>query len=285
MSLLMGTAVYSAPGDIKQPYYTTDILTYMDGIPIQGYSLNGRMMIALEDLVDYGFSVSYDDTIRTLFINKTNAPNSSFFPHYSRGASGTIAGYTYETDIVAYVNGKSIPVESVNGKLLAVAEDMGRVTYDHESDLYNEYGRFGVSEYFMTHNWDEDDRRLDIYNTTGTMMPYIERVEELKSRYEQNELQLLQETEYGAILISNSEVYFVWKDGKYTLLNEVFDRYDLSFEGNTEIKKPSISPDGMYLEFCSARSKYIYTMGHSRETYDEGRYAFDLKNFIIRFLE
>lgn len=284
VSLLAGTAVYAAPGDVKQPYYTTDILTYMDGIPIQGYSLNGRMMIELESLESYGFSVSYDDTVRALFVNKTNDPYEDFSPVYERNPEGNIAGYTYETDIAAYVNGKSIPVESINGKLLAIAEDLARVVYDRESDLYKEYGQFGVSEYFMMHSWDADNRRLDISNTTGTMMTYKERVEELKSRCEQSGLQLLQETEYGTVLVGSGEVYFVWKDGKYALLNGIFERYGLAFEGNTEVKEPSISDDGMYLEFHGAKSRYIYPMGHSRETYDEGRYAFDLKNFVIKFL-
>lgn len=53
--------VAAMPGDVIRPIYSTDILTYMDGIPLQGYAIDGKTMICLEDLSDYGFSVYYND--------------------------------------------------------------------------------------------------------------------------------------------------------------------------------------------------------------------------------
>lgn len=57
-------------GAIADTLYNTDIITYLDGKQIKGYSLDGRMMICLEDLRNYGYAVEYDDSIRTLFVTK-----------------------------------------------------------------------------------------------------------------------------------------------------------------------------------------------------------------------
>ncbi|MEG2381778.1 MAG: hypothetical protein RSB38_08795, partial [Oscillospiraceae bacterium] len=70
--ILSGLTVFATNGDIKQTLYTTDIITQFDNKQIKGYSLDGRMMIALEDLADYGYTVNYDNDNRMLFVNKTH---------------------------------------------------------------------------------------------------------------------------------------------------------------------------------------------------------------------
>ena len=286
----------SAPGDIIRPIYSTDILTYMDGIPIQGYSLNGRMMIELEALESYGFSVSYDESVRTLFVNKTNKPYENFHPHYSRDVEGNIVGYTYETDIKAYVNGNYIPTESVNGRLLAVAENLGRVidaendydidTYGQESkSVFELYGQYGTSPYFMTHHWNSVARTLHVYNNVGSLPPYEEQVSKLKKTFSESTkaktLKYEFKTKYGTLLIGDEATYFIWPDGKYTSLNDVFNLYGLAFEGNIRIQNASLGETEQYVEFDSFKSHYNSLIGHGYDIYDEGRYRFDLKNFII----
>ena len=70
MCLSIGATAYAAVGDIADTLYNTDIITYLDGKQIKGYSLDGRMMICLEDLRNYGYAVEYDDSIRTLFVTE-----------------------------------------------------------------------------------------------------------------------------------------------------------------------------------------------------------------------
>ena len=72
--------VAAMPGDVIRPIYSTDILTYMDGIPLQGYAIDGKTMICLEDLSDYGFSVYYNDDARALFVNKHSEAINGFNP-------------------------------------------------------------------------------------------------------------------------------------------------------------------------------------------------------------
>lgn len=127
MCLSIGATAYAAVGDIADTLYNTDIITYLDGKQIKGYSLDGRMMICLEDLRNYGYAVEYDDSIRTLFVTKDGDISEDFNPYFERGTIGGIAGYTYETDIVAYVNGVYVDTENIGGRLVAVAEDLANV--------------------------------------------------------------------------------------------------------------------------------------------------------------
>ncbi len=297
--ILLSTVLATAEsGDIKQPYFTTDILTYMDGIPIQTWSLNGRMLIALEDLESYGFSVSYDENIRTLFVNKTNEPYEDFHPVYERGTEGEIAGYTYETDIVAYVNGTYIPTESINGKLLAVAEDLGRVVNENDDYMvwiypwggesaasaqsYEKYGKYGVSYYFMSHTWDAENRKLHIYNKN--LPDFDTAVNQVKNEHKRiwsSELSELQ-TAYGTILYNpNDAYYFVWNDGKYVDLSGVFSEYGLTHTGVPLMENMELSENKSFLYFDSGIERAEPPYSHQFVRYDEGRYCLDLKNLII----
>ncbi len=85
-----GTSAYAANGDVIQPIYSTDILTYMDGVPIQDYAIDGKTMICLEDLANYGFSVYYSDEARALFVNKSGSTDAEFYPEIERGTVGGV---------------------------------------------------------------------------------------------------------------------------------------------------------------------------------------------------
>ena len=135
MCLSIGATAYAAVGDIADTLYNTDIITYLDGKQIKGYSLDGRMMICLEDLRNYGYAVEYDDSIRTLFVTKDGDISEDFNPYFERGTIGGIAGYTYETDIVAYVNGVYVDTENIGGRLVAVAEDLANVAEEDTTEI------------------------------------------------------------------------------------------------------------------------------------------------------
>ena len=174
---LLGVAANAAIGDELRTLYTTDIVTYLNGKQIQGYSLDGRMMICLGDLKDYGYAVEYDDSIRTLFVTKDGEPSADFNPYFERGKVGSVAGHTYETDIQAYVNGKWVPTENIGGRLVTVAEDLADVY-----SMGNENLEFGTSPYFMTHVYDDESRTLNIYSTTGTLPSTEEQLNNLRNK-------------------------------------------------------------------------------------------------------
>lgn len=154
VAAFLGISASAANGDIAGTIYSTDILTQLDGRDIPSYNIDGRTMIALEDLEQYGFNVKYDDSIRAVFINDTGECPSDFKPSVPRGKAGEAAGYYYESDISAYVNGMDITAFSLDGKMAACVEDLGNIN-NAEYD--------GISPYLMSYTWNESERLLSLY--------------------------------------------------------------------------------------------------------------------------
>ena len=144
-------AASAATGDIVGTLYTTDILTEVDGKPINSYSLDGETLIALEDLRDYGFEVYYNDNVRSVFITRTGTPDHSFSPKVERGKVGSTAGYYYESDIRAFINGKEIEAYSLNGKMAAKVELIGTEYFD------------GPHPFYCGYSYDDSKRLLSLY--------------------------------------------------------------------------------------------------------------------------
>lgn len=62
--------VSSAVGEIVANYYTTDIVTYLNGKEITSYNIGGRTVILAEEMKDFGYSVIWDEVKRELLIDK-----------------------------------------------------------------------------------------------------------------------------------------------------------------------------------------------------------------------
>lgn len=152
-ALSLTTVAHAKVGDIAGEIYTTDILTQVDGRDITSYSIDGKTLIALEDLKDYGFNVYYNDNIRSVFVTKTGEVSPDFNPQLQRGSVGGKAGYYYETDINAYLNGSWIQTYSIDGKVLACVEEMGDTT---------KFSQFGSNRFQMGHSYDDSQRLLSL---------------------------------------------------------------------------------------------------------------------------
>ena len=69
MLLCITTNAYAATQKVGAVVgYTlyTDIVTYIDGSPIDSCNINGYTAVAVEDLADYGFSVAWNPEARAL---------------------------------------------------------------------------------------------------------------------------------------------------------------------------------------------------------------------------
>ena len=146
-------------GDVIDTIYTTDILTYVDDTPIRGYAINGKTMICLEDLRDYGFTVNYDDSVRTLYVDKTSEKSPDFTPFFERGVVGGVAGDVLKTDIKAYVNGVRANAYAIDGRMVAAVEDLGTTEEkpalsDNENPILN---------CKMSYTYNDFERALRLY--------------------------------------------------------------------------------------------------------------------------
>lgn len=151
----------AAVGDVTDTIYTTDIQTQVDGRSIKGYAIDGETLIALEDLEDYGFTVYYNDNIRSVFVTKTGSVDPNFNPYIPRGEVGGTAGYVYETDIKAYLNGKQIEAYAIDGQMVAKVETMG-MDYENEYSYY-----IDTRPYFMSYTYDDSQRLLSLYTNVS----------------------------------------------------------------------------------------------------------------------
>lgn len=178
-AMLIATGPYVHAESQARPIYSTDIQTTLDGLPIDGYNIGGETLIILDDLGDYGFTVEYDDSIRTLLVNKTHSPSPDFHPQAERGVPRKIIGRAEETDIQAYVNGSYIETYTVNGKLAAIAEKLG--------DRTKFAGLTESSQYNMGYIYNDADRTLRIDTTPDDELSYDEKLSALYSYTAQNQ--------------------------------------------------------------------------------------------------
>lgn len=131
------------PGDIAGKYYSTDIVTTLNGAQIDAINIGGQTLISAEDMRYFGHSVNWDAKERTLRITETTAQVIN--PPAVTGASkpsGSVLGNYYVTDIVTYLDGTPITAYNIGGR-----------TYIH-AEAMREWG------YIV--NWFGNTRRLEI---------------------------------------------------------------------------------------------------------------------------
>lgn len=141
-------------GDVSGNIYSTDILTYVDDVPITSYNIGGKTIIPIEELRDYGFEVNWNEEDRVLEAEVSENPVYTSGQSVSRGVSGTIAGNTYYTDITVFINGMPFAKSYNIGGITCVAvEDLGM---NSETDEL-------LSEYGMRYTYDDVSRTLKLY--------------------------------------------------------------------------------------------------------------------------
>ena len=178
MLAVLNVCAYAADGDIVGEVYTTDILAKVDGEPIPSYNIGGKTAIALRDLENYGFSVYYSDSLRIARISYSKSTGELVktpIEGIERGTAGEIAGYIYESDITAYINGCEVPSYNIGGTLVAAIEDIA--PWNDGSDM----SEFGYAKTCLTYTWDEEERTVELLT-----MPASNRQEVSKLAWEKN---------------------------------------------------------------------------------------------------
>lgn len=137
--------------------YSTDILTFVNGKPIDGYNIDGKTVIIAEDLTGYGFGVEYNDETRTLKIHSYFNDGYKNIAPIERGECGTVLGDIYKTDIKVYYNGIIVTGYNIGGRTAVCLEDLGDLT-----DSPN--GEFGYSQYLGRALWDGELRTISYWS-------------------------------------------------------------------------------------------------------------------------
>lgn len=297
MLMFNAVSANAANGDVIQPIYSTDILTYMDGIPIKGYNIGGQTLICLEDLSNYGFSVYYCDEVRCLFVNKTGNAKEGFFPTIEKNAVGEIIGYTYETDIRAILNGEEIDAVNIGGKLAVTAEELNKLK---DKGLNGSFSIENNPKYFMTSVYNDSSRVLKIYSDISVNYLYNDNINKFETDMEDAKAYTSAEiidkyvcgeyTQYihrGAFRYAFSPDRSItavrfYKNGRILDYTNILDTY--SFIGTPigtsvygdDNKNLRFSDDGKYLIFKANRTAYKFSLMGSRDTFESGEYKLNL---------
>ena len=130
--MLFSVVSQAKSGDIAGVYYSTDIITSLNGEEIDSINIGGQTLISAEDMKYYGFSVNWLADIRELRINSLDHASNGIPPKVKKSVlpSGSVIGNYYETDIITYLDGKPISAFNIGGRTYIHAEETRNFGFD-----------------------------------------------------------------------------------------------------------------------------------------------------------
>ena len=120
------------PGDAIGSVLYTDIVAYIDGFPIRSYNINGNTYIVAEDLMEYGFNVTYNNSLRRLTIHTNRSASPEFYttnykPVASGRRNGEVAMPYLFTDITTWIENIQITGYNIGGYTCVFMDDIANV--------------------------------------------------------------------------------------------------------------------------------------------------------------
>ncbi len=110
----------------------TDIVCYINGLPIRSYNVKGQTAIVAEDLREYGFFATYNDEKRHLDVYSYEPDNpdkitAHYVPPKNKKPIGSFAANVYATDIVTTIEGEKVPAYNIGGETLIFIDELKRL--------------------------------------------------------------------------------------------------------------------------------------------------------------
>jgi len=163
--LLTCVPVKADTGDVVGHIYSSDIVAYIDDVPIPSYNIGGTTCVSEWDLENYGFVDVWDANARQLKIvarakHITVPLNSSV----KKETPGKIVGDVYETDIHTYMNSYSVQAYNIGGQTMIPLEALANepTTESGDTDLRTN-NEIGYSNYGFKVVWNGKDRTIKAY--------------------------------------------------------------------------------------------------------------------------
>jgi len=195
----------NAIGEVVGNYVNTDIVAYINDVPINSYNINGWTGIVAEDLLDYGFDVIWDGDARTLTVGNSYIPTPEYTELNWQGSGkiktdieikkndkpiGSFAGHIYATDIKTYVAGEEVASYNIGGRTIIYIDELqyfGNVKwYEKERKICYNYVKPWNIDLYKTDYDAETDKSISGFNlktekkengeyqTTGENIDYLD---------------------------------------------------------------------------------------------------------------
>lgn len=131
----------SVNADVVGSVITTDIVAYIDNLPIPAYNIDGYTAVIIRDLEKYGYTVNWDEAQRKVtFYRDFSVPVEGLIPLYEPYPLGQKLFDVYSTDIKVFFGDKEITAYNIGGKTAVRLRDLKTVkdvTYDMEAKTAN----------------------------------------------------------------------------------------------------------------------------------------------------
>ena len=124
VSFAMSMPVHAKVGDVIGQAYNTDIVAYINNYAIPSYAVNGQSCIVAEDLKNFGFDVTWNDSTRSLTISRNSDVWPKLMKFSKSGVPSTKFADLLETDISVYANGKKLTSYAINGYTMIPIEEL-----------------------------------------------------------------------------------------------------------------------------------------------------------------
>ncbi len=159
-------------GDVIGTVLSTDIVTYIESVPVTSYNIDGRTAIIAEQMRSFGLDVYFDEYTRTLSISKGSGEITppALKEEESSLPVGTPVGNVLFTDITT--NFEGAPITSFN---------IGGLTCVYATDFAKFYGSC---------IWDENARTVNITKETTASFDYTKTLSKRELSYASGEMEL-----------------------------------------------------------------------------------------------
>jgi len=138
--------------------YSTDIVAYIDGAPIDSYNIGGRTAVTCEDLSVHGFRVTFSEDMGEVSIW---SPVEDSKPNWSGqvGRPGSILCCVYPSATRVFVNGLDIPSYLIDSRVAVIIEDLATI-----NGLAAPVEDHALSDYLFSFTWDPIERKVNLYS-------------------------------------------------------------------------------------------------------------------------
>ncbi len=288
LMILFGLNALAESDGTSRHIYSTDILAFVNGKPIEGYNIGGRTVVIAEELIGYGFAVRYNDELRMLEIDSDFTMGDIEPGPIERGKVGQILGNVYETDIKTYYNGILIEGYNIGGRTAVCLEDLGDTANSPNAP-------YGYSDYLGKSVWDADNRTISfesyLQNETSILG-----VTKVYHRFKDNVIYTFSDefqnwSEFSDKVEKEYTGKYTYSSGmgasRYTLNPLYFDYHGEQIAIGTVVQNPNNPYHDalMHIENPALVIEMIKTYKAPQKTHDEAKAYFSENYQILKEIE